>query len=417
MSQNHWHANAVEWIKFSNLIRDITVDVAVVGAGFTGLSTALYAAKSGAKVAVIDAKHVGFGGSGRNVGLVNAGLWLPPDQVEATLGIEIGARLIDRLSRAPKDVFDLIKTYYIQCDAHQNGTIHLAHSKDGLNDLKNRHKQWSSRNVKTEILDPDEIQRRTASNCYFGGLFDPRAGVVQPFDYVRGLARAATQHGAAIYENTPLTGAIQRNGEWRLTTPSGTITSKHVVFATNAYGPINTVKTVPATSYVYYFQAVSDQIPDTVAQDILSNNEGCWDTAMIMSSFRMTRDNRLVFGAMGNSDGAHGGIHERWARRALKRIFPQLSDVKLGSFWSGRIAMTTTKIPKLIVNDTAISVFGYSGRGIAPGTAMGKDIAAYIVSGDTSALNLPIEQSYREGFTTAKSAYYEAGASLIHSLT
>ena len=159
MTRNHWHVNAHEHISFPALDRDISIDFAIIGAGFTGLSAALHAAKSGMRVAVIDANHVGFGGSGRNVGLVNAGLWLPPDQICDALGQDAGQRLINRLSAAPDDVFELIKTYDIQCDAHRNGTIHLAHSKDGLADLERRNAQWNARGVKTQVLSRDEVEK------------------------------------------------------------------------------------------------------------------------------------------------------------------------------------------------------------------------------------------------------------------
>jgi len=416
MSQNHWHVNAVEEGQYGPLAGDINVDIAVIGAGFTGLSTALHAAKSGAKVAVIDAKHVGFGGSGRNVGLVNAGLWLPPEDVISTLGIDAGNRLIDRLSRAPDDVFDLIKTYNIQCDAHRNGTLHLAHSKSGLKDLERRNTQWKARGVDTKIIDAAEVAKRVGSDCYHGALLDYRAGVIQPFDYVRGLARAAHSHGVQIYENTVLKGTEPNGDSWTVTTPSGTICAQKIVYATNAYGPSHNVQTTPKTSCVYYFQTVSDRIPDKIAQSILNQKEGCWDTAMIMSSFRMTRDNRLVYGAMGNTDAPHGGIHKSWTRRSFDRIFPQLSNIALGPFWSGKIAMTTTKIPKVVITKNTVQVFGFSGRGIAPGTALGIDIADYLATGSTLDISVPIDAGYSEVHTQAKSAYYELGASVIHSI-
>jgi len=417
MTRNHWHVNAREQISFPALDRDISVDFAIIGAGFTGLSAALHAATSGMRVAVVDANHVGFGGSGRNVGLVNAGLWLPPDQICGALGQDAGQRLINRLSAAPDDVFDLIKTYDIQCDAHRNGTIHLAHSKDGLADLERRNAQWNARGVKTQVLSCDEVEKRVASPCYHGGLHDPRAGVIQPFDYVRGLARAAASHGVDVFEHTEFRSASHAQDIWHVTTNGGTIRAKYLLNATNAYGPLFGGATVPKTSYVYYFQMVSDRIPDDIAQDLLRNREGCWDTAMIMTSFRMTRDNRLVFGAMGNANGAHGAIHRIWARREMQRIFPQLRGVGLGDYWSGRIAMTPSKIPTILSRDHCSSVFGYSGRGIAPGTALGKDIALHYASDGTYEVSVPISESYEEAFCDVKSAYYETGASMIHAVS
>ena len=126
------------------LDQSLETELLVVGAGFTGCSAALEAAQSGATVVVLEANTIGHGGSGRNVGLVNAGLWLPPDDITQKLGREKGHRLIDALSVAPDLVFQLIDQNDIDCEAARNGTLHLAHSSWGLKDLRNRFQQGQS---------------------------------------------------------------------------------------------------------------------------------------------------------------------------------------------------------------------------------------------------------------------------------
>jgi glycine/D-amino acid oxidase-like deaminating enzyme len=199
MSRNHWRNAAVEQVAFPSLSDNINVDLVVIGGGFTGLNAARVAAREGLRVCLIEAKTIGHGGSGRNVGLVNAGLWLPPDQIKQTLGDARGERLINDLGMGPDRVFNLIKNYEIQCDARRNGTLHLAHSSQAKSDLRAREKQWQSRSAPVTLLDAQTTAHHVGSDMYHGALFDARAGVIQPLDYARGLARAAAEEGVQIY--------------------------------------------------------------------------------------------------------------------------------------------------------------------------------------------------------------------------
>lgn len=414
-SHNHWITSAQEIANYPHLDETRTVDFAIVGGGFTGLSAALTGVQQGMQVAVLEAQTIGHGGSGRNVGLVNAGLWLPPDQIEGTLGKEAGSKLIQRLSRAPMDVFSLIKDYGIDCDAHQNGTLHLAHSPAGLQDLEKRQAQWSKRQAPVSILDAAQTKKLTGTSRYYGALLDQRAGVIQPLDYVRGLARAAKSAGAEIYENTPCNTAIYENGLWQIKTPNGSVCAKYVLFATNAYGHLAAQKYTPKTSIVHYFQCVSDPLTESQRADILPKHHGCWDTGLIMSSFRLTRDHRIAFGAMGNPRGLGLSIHRSWFQRAVARIFPTVTWSNTDRIWSGKIAMTGEKIPQILYRHNSASVFGFSGRGIAPGTAAGHDIALFFASDGNQSPYLPIVENYKDRFAFAKSQYYEIGARVLHA--
>ena len=138
--KNLWQKTSKEKIAFGNLKKSITTDLVVVGGGFTGCSTALFAAKNGLSVTLIDQK-IGYGGSGRNVGLVNAGLWMPPEKVESILGLDAGVKLNNALATAPDLVFSLIDNYEINCSANRSGTLHCAHSKKGLKDIQLRFKR------------------------------------------------------------------------------------------------------------------------------------------------------------------------------------------------------------------------------------------------------------------------------------
>jgi glycine/D-amino acid oxidase-like deaminating enzyme len=414
MSRNHWQNAAVEQIAFPPLTDNITVDLVVIGGGFTGLNAARVAAREGLRVCLIEAETIGHGGSGRNVGLVNAGLWLPPDQIKETLGDTRGERLINDLGVGPDRVFDLIKSYEIQCDARRNGTLHLAHSSQAISDLRAREEQWKNRGAPVTLLDAQTTARHVGSDMYHGALFDARAGVIQPLDYARGLARAAANKGVQIHEKTAAV-RIEWDDIWQVTTGDGHVRASKLLIATNAYNKFTSATRVYETSIVSYFQCVSQKIAQRDFDAILSDHHGCWDTALIMSSFRKTRDNRLVFGAMGETSGTLGRyIHDGWAQRAIQRIFPNLR-IELSQSWSGRIAMTKKKIPDIMrLGKDGYAIFGYSGRGIAPGTVLGEQFGKYSATEDESVLCLKITDKYLETFTNLKSRYYESGARVFH---
>ena len=414
MSRNHWRNAAVEQIAFPPLTDNITVDLVVIGGGFTGLNAARVAAREGLRVCLIEAETIGHGGSGRNVGLVNAGLWLPPDQIKETLGDTRGERLINDLGVGPDRVFDLIKSYEIQCDARRNGTLHLAHSSQAISDLRAREEQWKNRGAPVTLLDAQTKARHVGSDMYRGALFDARAGVIQPLDYARGLARAAANKGVQIHEKTAAV-RIEWDDIWQVTTGDGHVRASKLLIATNAYNKLTSATRVYETSIVSYFQCVSQKIAQRDFDAILSDHHGCWDTALIMSSFRKTRDNRLVFGAMGETSGTLGRyIHDGWAQRAIQRIFPNLR-IELSQSWSGRIAMTKKKIPDIMrLGKDGYAIFGYSGRGIAPGTVLGEQFGKYSATEDESVLCLNITDKYQETFTNLKSRYYESGARVFH---
>jgi glycine/D-amino acid oxidase-like deaminating enzyme len=414
MSRNHWRNAAVEQVAFPSLSDNINVDLVVIGGGFTGLNAARVAAQEGLRVCLIEANTIGYGGSGRNVGLVNAGLWLPPNQIKQTLGDARGERLINDLGTGPDRVFDLIKTYEIQCDAHRSGTLHLAHSSQAISDLRAREEQWKNRGVPVTLLDAQTTARHVGSDMYHGALFDARAGVIQPLDYARGLARAAANKGVQIHEKTAAV-RIEWDDIWQVTTGDGHVRASKLLIATNAYNKLTSATRVYETSIVSYFQCVSQKIAQRDFDTILSDHHGCWDTALIMSSFRKTRDNRLVFGAMGETSGTLGRyIHDGWAQRAIQRIFPNLR-IELSQSWSGRIAMTKKKIPDIMrLGKDGYAIFGYSGRGIAPGTVLGEQFGKYSATEDESVLCLKITDKYHETFTNLKSRYYESGARVFH---
>lgn len=386
-----WDVSAEERDLEGRLPDGETFDVVIVGGGFTGLSTALHCAEAGLSACVIEANHVGFGGSGRNVGLVNAGIWLPPTQVREKLGATYGPRFLQRFGDGPAMVFDLIEKYQIRCEATRNGTIHAAHAPSGFRDLEARWKEWNSLGEPVDLLGREEISEKIGTRVFHGGLVDHRAGTVNPMGYCRGLARAATAAGATISTGVKVTSLAKSNGTWSVQTDKGKLDAKAVVLGTNAYTDDLWPGLKQTFTMIHYFQLATEPLGERAAH-ILPERQGLWDTAPVMFSLRRDNDDRLIIGSMGKVIGdKSSGLSQRWARKQLSRLFPDLGDIKFEEAWHGQIAMTPDHLPRIHVLDEGLyTPIGYNGRGITTGTIFGQGIAGLLTGMNTADLPLPM---------------------------
>ncbi|WP_026304534.1 NAD(P)/FAD-dependent oxidoreductase [Kaistia granuli] len=415
-SHGLWERTAPPSPATAPLAGDLKADVVVVGGGYTGLSTALHAARDGLDVVLLEGVEIGFGGSGRNVGLVNAGMWVMPDDVPATLGREHGDRLLDLLGDAPKRVFELVRMHGIDCELETAGTLHCAVGAKGLAELGQRAEQWLARGADVRLLDAAETAAKIGSPAYAGSLLDRRAGTIQPLAYVRGLARAALEHGARIHTQSPVRAAEKVPGGWRVATETGSVTADWIVVATDAYTNLPWSEIRTEQIHLPYFNFATVPLDEALRRSILPERQGAWDTKDVLSSFRFDRAGRLVFGSVGALRGTGARVHRAWAKRALARIFPQLGDVAFEAEWYGQIGMTENSLPRfhrLAPNVVAFS--GYNGRGIAPGTVFGRLLAEHVAGRIGEAdLPLPVTDAREARLRRLKEAYYEVGAQIAH---
>ncbi len=415
-SHGLWEKSAPAAPDTCGLHRDIRVDVAVIGAGDTGLSAALHLAERHVSVSVLEAAQVGFGGSGRNVGLVNAGLWVMPEVVIGRLGMPYGPRLLERLGEAPGRVFELIARYDIACEPVRSGTLHCALGRKGLEQLEQRAAQWLALRAPVELLGPADTARRTGSRIFSGALFDARAGTVQPLAYARGLARAAMANGAALFTDSAVLGAERDGDTWVLRTSSGSARADWVVVATDAYaeGPWRIAREEQV--HLPYFNFATGPLQESLRQSILPGWEGAWDTRRVLSSFRLDAAGRLLFGSVGALRARGADVHQQWARRALGRMFPQFGRVEFEHGWYGHIGMTADSLPRFHVYAPRVIGFsGYNGRGIAPGTMFGA-ILADLICGKVplSELPLPVTEPEAARFRGLREGLYRAGSRALH---
>ncbi len=415
-SHGLWEKTAPSAPATSHLQGNVTADVVVVGGGYTGLSSSLHLAEAGSRVVLLEAKEIGFGGAGRNVGLINAGMWVMPDDLPGVLGPVYGERLLDLLGNAPKLVMDLIDRHGIACELERKGTLHVAVGADGRKEIEDRAKQWGARGAPVAVLDAAETARRVGSDAYTGALLDMRAGTLQPLAYARGLARAAVKAGVEIHTSSPVI-ATERNGErWTVKTASGQVTADWIIVATDAYstGPWEQVRNEQV--HLPYFNLATTPLSDNLRKSILAGREGVWDTKEILSSYRMDQAGRLVFGSVGALRNSGLAIHKAWARRSLKKLFPQIGDVEFECEWYGKIGMTDNALPRFHkFAPNVIGFSGYNGRGIAPGSVFGRTLAQHILGQLTeSDLPLPLTPLAEPSFRAVKELWYEAGAQVAH---
>ena len=386
-----WEASSAEEDYTAPLDVTETVDVAIVGGGFTGLSTALHAAEAGLSAQVVEAKQIGYGGSGRNVGLVNAAAWLPPQEVRRTLGETYGPRFLKAFGSGPEYVFSLIEKHQIRCEATRTGTIHAAHAPKGFEDLRSRHAEWKRLGEPVDLLTADEVRDMVGTNVFYGGLLDHRAGTINPMGYCRGLARAALGAGAAISTGVRVAKLHRESAHWRVETDKGTLLAKSVVLGTNAYTDDLWPGLRRIFTTIHYFQFATKPIGSKAAY-VLPGRQGLWDTGPIMFNIRRDACDRLLIGSMGKVFGTKDtGLSHRFARKQIARLFPKLGPVGFEEAWHGRIAMTPDHLPRIYeLAENLFTPIGYNGRGIATGTLFGQTMAELLTGLDRADLPLPV---------------------------
>jgi glycine/D-amino acid oxidase-like deaminating enzyme len=415
-SHGLWELTAPPAPQTAPLAGEVDLDVVVIGGGYTGLSSALHLAGGGARVAVLEASEIGFGGSGRNVGLVNAGMWVMPDTLTATLGQTFGERLIELLGHGPQKVFDLIGKHGIACEPERTGTLHCAVGRKGLEEIKARAEQWQRRGAPVEVLDAEETRRKIGGGDYTGALLDKRAGTIQPLAYVRGLARVALAADVKIFTESAVLSAADSGSRWKVDTATGSVHADWVIVATDAYarGPWSQVRQEQIR--LPYFNFATRPLSDNLRASILPERQGAWDTKQVLSSFRFDRAGRLVYGSVGALEGSGAAVHRAWAIRSLRKLFPQLADIEFEVGWFGMIGMTSDNLPRFHKLDRNVIAFsGYNGRGIAPGTVFGGVLASYVL-GHVAEKDLPLPGAAVEQprFRAARELLYRTGSQLVH---
>jgi glycine/D-amino acid oxidase-like deaminating enzyme len=369
---------------------DVRADVAVVGGGITGLSTALHAARAGAAVVLLEAEELGFGASGRNGGQVNPGLKLDPDTVERDFGADLGRRMNALAGSAPALVFDLVKRHGIACDARQNGTLRAAVHARHAAAIRKTCAQLERRGAPVELLEGAALAGATGTERYSCALLDRRGGDLNPLMYARGLARAAIEAGARVHAQSRALGLQRAAGGWRLDTGRASATAKHVVLASNGY----TDPLWPGLrrTVVPLFGAIAATAPlaDAARRNILPARPVLYESGNITVYYRIDPRHRLLIGGRGPMHEIDTPAAIPHLTRYAVKLWPVLEGIDWTHAWGGRLAMTRDHYPH--VHEPAPGVLiclGYNGRGVAMATAMGRALADRMAN-PSAAFDMPL---------------------------
>ncbi len=371
---------------------DYETDVAIVGGGYTGLSAALHISQaSKLRCTVLEANQPGWGCSGRNGGFVLPGTGrLGVDKMANLWGKHISQAVYAEYLASIKTVEQLIASG-IDCDKTQGGYLKLAHKPSLVSALHQQAKVLSSDyGDSITALNANQIQQDYLSGAEsFGGIYYPNAFGVNPWKLCQGLADKATQVGADIFGNTAVLNTSFDGSKHRLKTTHGEITAKHLIIATNAYGPrklfnILQDRTFPVISSIIVTEPLSKQQLDEIG---IKPGLMVMDTRALKYYYRVLPDNRLLFGGRGAIKGkdADSPIYKDALIRGLKQTFPLLGTIEPAYFWSGWVAVSLDDYPRIYHERKSATLYasGYCGAGLAFSIQAGKRLSQLLLSPDT----------------------------------
>ena len=364
---------------FPPLRGEVRADVAVVGAGYTGLSAALHLARQGFQVALVEAHRVGFGASGRNGGQLGSGQRQDVDWLEAQLGRDAARRLWDLAEDAKALVRALADEAGVPVHA---GVAHACRSKAEVEharvmaDHLARHYDYD----RIEPLDRDGMATALGSAAYAGGDLDHGAGHLQPLDLACGLARLAQAAGARIHEMSEVLRIdhAQAGGKSTVHCAQGHVIADHVILAANGYlGDLDghvAARVMPINNYIVATEPLGDRAPE-----ILPGNIAVADTKFVVNYWRMDPDRRLIFGGGETITYRFPRDIEGVVRPHLLSVYPQLRDVRLTHAWGGTLAITMNRMPCFVrPAPNCLSASGFSGHGVALATLAGRLMAGAV---------------------------------------
>lgn len=413
---SYWAATAPEGPNIPTFDGSERADIVVVGAGYTGLSAALHLAQCGISVLVLDAHEPGWGASGRNNGQVVAALKHEPHEIEKRFGKERGGELIRVIGNGPDLVFGLIERYAMECSARRSGILTAAHSATSLSDLQRRVEIWVRRGAPLQLLSRSELESRSGTGFYVGGCLDPRGGAINPLGYARGLAAAVLREGGQIRRKAHVNSIVRAASGWRVNLDRGSVMASRVILGTNGYTddlwPGLKKTFLPARTP----QVVSKPLRDNVRKSILPDGQIMSDTRYLTVGVRMHADGRMHLGGGGTAGADRPTLYEQLPKEA-RALYPQLGDVEWEYRWSGFMAMTPDRYPRMfeLAPDVAAAL-GYSGRGICTATIMGRELARW-AAGDAGIddLALPVSTFRTLPYYALRGPIIE-GTVLFHTL-
>lgn len=354
---------------------DIDGDVCVVGAGFTGLSAALHLAERGLSVVVLEGARVGFGASGRNGGQIVNSYSRDMDVIEAKYGQETARALGDMAFEGNRIIRERVATYAIDCDL-RDGNLFAACNRRQFEGLREHQALWERYGYRElELLEGEAVRREVNTDRYVGALVDHGGGHLHPLNLVLGQAAALESLGGRIFEQSAVE-EVLHGDPVTLRTARGRVRAERVVMAGNAYlrGVLPEIegKSMPCGTQII----ATEPLGAARARSLLPRGKAVEDGNYLLDYYRLTRDNRLLYGGGVNYGGEDPADITAVIRPKMLQTFPQLADVKVDHAWSGTFLMTLNRLPQFgVINGNVYYAQGYSGHGVTCTHLAGRLIA------------------------------------------
>jgi len=389
--KNYWLETVREPVRGAEEQPPEDLDVAIVGGGFCGLSAARALARRGVKAAVLEAETLGWGASCRNGGMVLTGMKLP---VPTLIG-RYGRELVQQMYAASIEGIDLVEQIVneegIECAFSRCGHLEVACKQahfDAYAEAAERTKKEFNHELR--IVPKSELRGEIGSDIYFGGMVDEDSAGVNPAQYVNGLAMSARRAGAVLCERTRVlnvkTDASNGNRRFRLQTSRGPLTARDVLLASGAYTteatPTLRKKVIPIGSYII----VTEVLPVGLAQELSPRNRMIYDSKYFLYYYRLTPDNRLLFGGRAAFFPESESTVRKSAellRQGMVGVYPELRDTKVEFVWGGTLDFTFDVMPHAGTIDGMHYGVGFAGHGVAAATWMGAKLAG-VICGDAN---------------------------------
>ena len=386
-TRSYYAATANDATDYPALAGSETADVCVVGAGFTGIATALTLAERGYSVAVVEANRVGWGASGRNGGQLIHGM-RGLDKIEAKHGDRIADLVWDMRWRGNDIVRERVRKYSIDCDL-KDGYVEVAMSPRQVADIEKAAAERAKRNFpyRYEVWDRQDTREKLGTDAFHGGFACFRDGHLHPLNLCIGEARAAADLGVRIFEQSPVLD-IEHGKRPKVVTASGQVSADAVVLAGNAYSRLEPRQlsnlVYPAGSYII----ATEPLPEALVGEINPEDVAVCDLNMIVDYYRLSADRRLLYGGACNYSGRDPANIEAYIRPRMERIYPQLKGVRVEFEWGGNIGIVLNRV--IAVGRLDGNVYycqGYSGHGVC-GTHLMGEVMADAVAGTMERFDL-----------------------------
>ena len=395
---------------------DVQADVAVQGAGYSGLTTAIHLAEKGYKVAVVEGARVGWGASGRNGGQIVNGLNASLDTIRRRYGEEAGAFVGGLVQEGGRIIRRLVSTYGIDCDL-KDGNIYAAYTAAHMKDLEHKKALWKRYGMDDhQLLDREAMRRLVNTDAYVGGMLDTTGGHMHPLNLTLGEAKALESLGGTIYEQSPVTKVEHEADKPVIHTAKGRVTANVAVICGNAYLGHVVPKLVSRVMPVSTQMMATEPLGRERALSLIPSDMCVEDVRYILDYFRLSADNRMIFGG----GTVYGGTDPADVRAKLKpnmeKVFPSLKGVKIDHAWSGNFALSFSRVPQMgKIGRNTYFAHGYSGHGVTGSHLFGK-ILSEAIDGDLSRFSqfeklpwipFPGGRMFRAQYSTIGSWWYQ----------